>query len=120
MLLAYDALRLKNTIQVIGLCIYNVGLLVEAAVQIDQIFDAVNGLAAAPGGPEIDPNYWGRIHPFVVAVPCVIALFSVLMVGVSWMLYKEFSWSIYTQLSADLNLKRRYLTYQVSIMIRVH
>jgi len=35
--LVWDALRLKNTIQVIGLCLYNLGLLIYATVQYDQI-----------------------------------------------------------------------------------
>ena len=44
LVLVYDALRLKNTIQVIGLCLYNVGILIYAAIQLDQIKDAVNKL----------------------------------------------------------------------------
>merc|ERR1711964_722170 len=41
LLLVWDALRMKNTIQVIGLVMYNVGLLIYGAVQISQIKDAV-------------------------------------------------------------------------------
>ncbi|GAB7351712.1 hypothetical protein MBLNU459_g2301t1 [Dothideomycetes sp. NU459] len=107
--LTYDALRLKNTIQVIGLCMYNMGLLIYAAVQYDQIQDAVITL--------VNPGLWQELKPFLVAVPCLIALGTVLMSVVAWKLYDEFAWTIYKHISADLRLKRRYLTYQIYIAL---
>lgn len=113
LLLVYDALRLKNTIQVIGLCIYNVGLLIYAAVQWIQIQDAVNALLYTSGGPFIDIGVKHSIRPYLIAVPCIIGLGTVLMSVVAWKLYDEFAWTIYKHISADLRMKRRYLTFQV-------
>lgn len=110
LILVYDALRLKNTIQIIGLCIYNVGLLVYAAVQWIQIQDAVRDLRR---GDDIDPTVLSNTKPYLTAVPCVIALGTVLMSVVAWKLYDEFAWTIYKHISADLRMKRRYLTFQV-------
>lgn len=62
--LVYDALRLKNTIQIIGICICNLGLLIYAAVQMSQVHDAIDGL-----GVNIDPNTWTAVKPFLVAIP---------------------------------------------------
>lgn len=112
MILVYDALRLKNTIQVIGLCIYNLGILVYASIQIDQINDAVvvleeNGL--------IMIEFWGEIKPFLIVEPCLMAFGTILMSFVAWKLYDEFAWTIYKHISADLRLKRRYLTYQARL-----
>ncbi|KAL8774069.1 MAG: hypothetical protein Q9209_001177, partial [Squamulea sp. 1 TL-2023] len=108
LLLVYDALRLKNTIQVIGLCIYNVGLLIYAAVQMDQIDEAIDQLA-----PEhIDASVWDFERPYLIAIPCIIGLGTVLMAVIAWKLYDEFAWTIYKHISADLKMKRRYLTYQ--------
>ncbi|KAL8690580.1 MAG: hypothetical protein Q9218_004000 [Villophora microphyllina] len=56
LILVYDALRLKNTIQVIGLCLYNVGLLIYAAVQMDQIQEAVTQLSK---DSLIEPSVYG-------------------------------------------------------------
>lgn len=109
LVLVYDALRMKNTIQIIGLCIYNVGLLVEAAVQSDQIHDAVYHLQSAV----TNPRFWQETRPLIIAVPCVIALGTACMCLVTWKLYHEFAWSIYKDISADLRLKRRFLSYQV-------
>lgn len=110
LVLVYDALRLKNTIQIIGLCLYNVGLLVYAAVQWTQIQDAVDDLLRMK---DIDPSVKKTARPYLIAVPCVIALGTVLMSVVAWKLYDEFAWTIYKHISADLRMKRRYLTFQV-------
>ncbi|KAL1952745.1 hypothetical protein VTO42DRAFT_4302 [Malbranchea cinnamomea] len=115
LVLVYDALRMKNTIQIIGLCICNVGLLIYGAVQIDQIDEAIVNLA----DPKhlIDPSVWGEVKPFLIAIPCIIGLATVLMCFLAWKLYDEFAWTIYKHISADLRMKRRYLTYQIYIAL---
>ena len=112
LLLVYDALRLKNTIQIIGLCLYNVGLLIYAAVQMDQIQTAVLNLNSKH---EIDLKIWTTIKPFLIALPVLIAIGTVFMSVVAWKLYDEFAWTIYKHISADLRMKRRYLTFQVCL-----
>ena len=117
LLLVWDALRLKNTIQVIGLCLYNLGLLIYAAVQMDQINEAVNYLvytkAVGQDGSAIDSTVWPAAKPFLIAIPCVIAVGTICMSFVARKLYDEFAWTIYKHISADLRMKRRYLVYQV-------
>jgi hypothetical protein len=108
--LVWDALRLKNTIQVIGLCLYNLGLLIYAVVQYDQIDRAVQALNQKN---EIGAGFGHDVKPFLVAVPCVLALGTLAFSFVAWKLYDEFAWTIYKHISADLRLKRRFLVYQV-------
>lgn len=108
LVLVWDALRLKNTIQIIGICIYNLGLLIYAADQKNEINDAV----AALGG-NIDPTVWTAVKPFLIAIPCIIAVGTISLSFVARKLYDEFAWTIYKHISADLRMKRRYLTYQV-------
>ncbi|KAH8700575.1 hypothetical protein BGW36DRAFT_395637 [Talaromyces proteolyticus] len=112
LVLVYDALRLKNTIQIIGLCICNVGLLIYGAVQIEQIQDAVASLHHY-----LDDDLWQKAKPILIAIPCILAFTSILMVFVAWKLYDEFAWTIYKHISADLRMKRRYLTYQIYIAL---
>ncbi|KAF2091206.1 hypothetical protein K490DRAFT_34026 [Saccharata proteae CBS 121410] len=114
LILVYDALRLKNTIQVIGLCIYNVGILVYASIQPDQIDDAVKALMDKN---LIDLDFYLSIKPFLIAEPCIMAFITLLMSFEAWKLYDEFAWTIYKHISADLRLKRRYLTYQIYIAL---
>lgn len=109
--LVYDALRLKNTIQVIGLCLCNIGLLIYGAVQVQQIKEAVTSVLIANNA--ISPEVWPETEPFLIIIPCVVGMGTLLMLIIAWKLYDEFAWSIYKHISADLRMKRRYLTYQV-------
>lgn len=88
----------------------NVGLLVYGAVQVKQIREAVNTLALMD---KIDDIVWSQSEPFLIAIPCIVALGTVLITFLAWKLYDEFAWTIYKHISADLRMKRRYLTYQV-------
>lgn len=116
LVLVYDSLRLKNTIQVIGLCIYNGGMLIYASIQYDQINKAVEQLAEK-GYIKPGATVWEDIRPFLLVVPCVIAAFTAGMSFIAWKLYDEFAWTIYKHISADLRMKRRFLTFQVYITL---
>ncbi|KAH8679857.1 hypothetical protein BGZ60DRAFT_428153 [Tricladium varicosporioides] len=123
LVLVYDSLRLKNTIQVIGLCLYNVGMLIYSSIQYDQIRQAITGLKQytinARPQPYIDPSsdVWGQIQPFLLAVPIIIAAFTAFMGFVAWKLYDEFAWTIYKHISADLRMKRRFLAFQIYLSL---
>jgi hypothetical protein len=112
LVLVWDGLRLKNTIQIIGLVMYNVGLLVYGAVQMEQIEDVAKQLPA-----EIKQDIWSRTRPYLVAIPAILALGTALLAFAAWKLYDEFAWTIYKHISADLRMKRRYLTFQIYIAL---
>ncbi|KAL4928527.1 SEC61-beta family protein [Aspergillus undulatus] len=114
LVLVYDALRLKNTIQVIGLCVCNIGLLIYGAVQVQQVKEAVDILTVNDG---VSADIWGETQPFLIIIPIIVACGTLLMMIIAWKLYDEFAWSIYKHISADLRMKRRYLTYQIYIAL---
>jgi hypothetical protein len=116
LVLVYDSLRLKNTIQVIGLCAYNGGMLIYSSIQYDQINKAIEKLTALNEIQAGDP-IWTDIRPYLIASPCIIALFTVIMSYIAWQLYREFAWDIWKHISADLRMKRRYLTFQIYIAL---
>ena len=113
LVLVWDALRLKNTIQVFGLVMMNVGFVIYGAVQMQQMHQAIDTLAQNV----VDPQIWSDEKGFLIAIPCVSALGTVLLALVAMKLYDEFAWTIYKQISADLRMKRRYLTYQIYIAL---
>src|ERR1700712_3330480 len=78
LVLVYDSLRLKNTIQVIGLCMYNGGMLIYAAIQYDQIQTAIESLGER-GYVDKNAHVWPDVQPFLLAVPCIIGFFSMVM-----------------------------------------
>jgi hypothetical protein len=108
--LSYDALRRKNTIQLVGLCICNMGLLTYGFLQMQEIKDIISNLVT-------DKILSNRLQDFyhveIILVPVILGVGTVCMVFFTWKLRAEFSWSIYKNISADLQMKRRYFTYQV-------
>jgi Na+/pantothenate symporter len=115
LLLSWDALRQKNTIQIIGLCIANLALLVYTILQIDQINNSIQKLEAA-GAILPDPSngdIWETCKPFLVATPAIIGVATLAMTTCAYQLYREFAWDILKQIGADYRMKKRFLHYQV-------
>jgi hypothetical protein len=46
-----------------------------------------------------------------------LAFGTILLSVAAWKLYDEFAWTIYKHISADLRMKRRYLTFQIYIAL---
>lgn len=113
LVLVWDALRAKNTIQIIGLCIANLALMVYTAIQIEQINEAITDLgsnAITDGGPDV---LWGEIQGFLIAIPIILAVGTIAMSWCAWKLYQVFAWDILKQIGADYRMKKRFLHYQV-------
>lgn len=92
-------------------------MLLYAAIQYSQIDEAIKGLEAhTPAYLPPDTVLWNDVRSYLLAVPIIIALFSVVMSFEAWKLYDEFAWTIYKHISADLRMKRRFLTFQVGLM----
>ena len=107
--LTVDALRLKNTIQIIGLCILNLLLMIYGAAQPTQLHDALRQLSSTL----VNQDLYSVVSPPAIAVACLLGVGTLIMSFFAWKLYHEFAWTIYKAISADLQMKRRYLTFQV-------
>lgn len=125
LLLVWDALRLKNTIQIIGICIANLALLVYTAIQIEQIQEALTLLGENNGldggytnekGQVISPEQalWDEVQGFLIAIPIILAVGTIVLSYIAWKLYQVFAWDILKQIGADYRMKKRFLHYQVS------
>lgn len=93
-------------------------MLIYAAVQVDQIKTAIIGLHTT-NYIILSDQLWKDIQPFLIAAPCLLALGTVIMSFIAWKLYEEFAWTIYKHISADLRMKQRFLTFQVSLLTAV-
>jgi hypothetical protein len=115
LVLVWDALRMKNTIQIIGICVSNVAFLVYTAIQIDQIQRAIGvleGAGALKQGPGTT-DVWLATKGFLIAIPIIISVTTCVMSFIAWKLYQEFAWDILKQIGADYRMKQRFLHYQV-------
>lgn len=116
LILAWDALRMKNTIQVIGICLSNLAFLVYTSLQIDQIGSAIDIMVlknVMKAHPPTELGVWDRSRPFLIAIPAILAVTTIGMGFLAWKLYKEFAWDILKQIGADYRMKKRFLHYQV-------
>jgi hypothetical protein len=115
--MVWDALRAKNTIQIFGVCLSNLALVVYTAIQIEQIETALQMVAdrgsLRPG--RTAESVMAITKPMLVAIPCIIAMATVLMVFCAWKLYQEFAWSVLKLIGADYGMKKRLLCYQVRV-----
>lgn len=116
LILVWDALQAKNTIQVIGLCIANVALLIYTAIQIDQIHEAVSNLQNVNAFK--DNDIWTNVQPVLICVPCIFAAITIAMSFIAWKLYQEFAWDILKHIGADYRMKKRFLHYQVCLHLQ--
>ncbi|KAM7222175.1 hypothetical protein V8F06_002447 [Rhypophila decipiens] len=117
--LAWDALRLKNTIQIIGLCIANMALFIYTILQIEQIDDSIQELQSKGYLRDAFPGVEvrGAIKPFLVAIPAIIGVTTIAMSFVAYQLYHVFAWDILKQIGADYRMKKRLFWYQVYIAL---
>ena len=113
LILTWDALRLRNTIQIIGLCLCNFGLIIYGSVQPIQLQDAANKINLSERDSR---RLWSQLRPILITIPIVLFVGTLFMSFVARKLYNEFAWTIYKHISADLRMKRRYLTYQVCML----
>ncbi|KAI0006532.1 hypothetical protein F4779DRAFT_20981 [Xylariaceae sp. FL0662B] len=115
MVLSWDALRMKNTIQIIGLCIANLAFLVYSALQIDQIREAIAILTNANAFNNM--NIWSEVQGVLIAIPCIVSLVTVAISFMAWKLYQQFAWDILKHIGADYRMKKRFLHYQIYIAL---
>lgn len=119
LVVVWDALRQKNTIQVIGVCFSNLALMIYTALQIDQIREALDILQQYNGfeANVTADGLWQKMRPYLVAIPAIIALATVAMAFVTWKIYQEYAWDILKNIGADYRMKKRFLHYQVRFFV---
>lgn len=119
LVLSWDALRKKNTIQIIGLCVANMALFVYTIIQIDQIASSIAELQAKNAFTEdaMDNNFWALARPFLITIPVIIGVTTIALGYFSYQLYREFAWDILKQIGADYRMKKRFLHYQIYIAL---
>lgn len=92
----------------------NFGILIYTGIQKEQIEQAYKQLLKSNFIPV---EYWSQVEGALIALPCLVALFTMILAFIAWKLYQEFGWKIYKQIGADIRMKRRFLVYQIYIAL---
>ncbi|KAF8654126.1 hypothetical protein AX16_003657 [Volvariella volvacea WC 439] len=121
-LMAYDALRQRNVIQLGGILVFHLAMLVFAALQIHQTRTALVTLGDCPGSVDFvncggEGTLWTRVQPFLIVAPCVIAASWFAMLFWIKQLYAEFGWAIFHVVGANPRMKTMYQWYQIIICL---
>ncbi|KII88551.1 hypothetical protein PLICRDRAFT_41726 [Plicaturopsis crispa FD-325 SS-3] len=124
LLMAFDALRLRNVIQLIGILLFHAALIVFAALQVHQTHSA---LVTDPDCTGIETTkfincqgpgtLWNKVEPFLIVAPCVIAVAWVALLFWVKELYAEFGWAIFHVVGANPKMKTMYQWYQIMICL---
>lgn len=99
-LVALWALSRRNIIQLLMLVFFAFAMLIYAGVQYDQIGDG----AVAFHNAELLTQAQARA--FIIAIPCIIAAEALVLLVLTWMLYREYNVAVFQKLGPDKSLKR--------------
>ncbi|CAO1638460.1 unnamed protein product [Sympodiomycopsis kandeliae] len=125
-LVALDAFRLHNTIQIIGVLVFNLALLITAALQVSQVRAAFdNQDRYGRGVPCQDrpgrrcgavSTLYPAVKPQLIATPIIIAVAEAAIIYLTFRLWQDFGWQIYRKIGADLIKRKMMLVYQVFVV----
>jgi len=121
-LMAFDALRLRNVIQLAGILVFHAALVVFAGIQIHETKTALvrrpncDGTVdyVSCGGPG---TLYKKVEHFLIIVPCIIAAAWLVMIFFVRALYYEFGWAIFRVVGANPAMKTMYQYYQVLLCL---
>ncbi|KAF9425758.1 hypothetical protein BGZ94_007246 [Podila epigama] len=126
LVLAWDAVRAQNTIEIIGIVIFNLCCFAYSIFEISQIksslcIDPEDGSACVYDSiffpPGRSKDLLDSIRPFLIVVVVVIGVTQLLVTWLAYQLFQEFGWKIYKKIGADPNMKKMYRAYQIYLVL---
>ncbi|KAF8559562.1 hypothetical protein OG21DRAFT_1452728 [Imleria badia] len=114
--MAFDALRLRNIIQLLGIILFHGALIVFAALQVHETMVALVP-CDMPQCANDTKWLWQKVEPFLIVVPCIVAASWLFLIFWIKQLYGEFGWVIFHVVGASPKLKTMYQFYQIFICL---
>lgn len=112
-IIAMWALNRNNIAQLFMLAIFSFAMIIYAGIQYNQIVDIADSVS--------DPHMLtpGQIKGFLIAIPCIIGIESILLLLFTWRLYYEYNDDIFKKLGPDKSVKRylRHLLFFETIIL---
>ncbi|KAI9493537.1 hypothetical protein BDB00DRAFT_822359 [Zychaea mexicana] len=113
--IAWDAVRMQNTIQVIAFFLLNLCCLIYAGFQFQQIKEAMDQEIDVPE-EQVDYLQWLITRLLIVNV-VIIGVCELVYLYLGARLYQEFGWRIYKKIGADPGIRNMYRWYQILLTI---
>ncbi|KAI8371219.1 hypothetical protein EDC96DRAFT_501846 [Choanephora cucurbitarum] len=121
-LLVVDAIYQRNTIQLIALVAFEIGMSAYSIIQFHQSSTLVDeGTSSTSASISRALAYLGNAYHLSmwaeITQMCVMVISTVVFVFLAYKLYLEFGWHIYKKIGADLAMRDRYKMYQIFMML---
>ncbi|KAF9187531.1 hypothetical protein BGZ51_001246 [Haplosporangium sp. Z 767] len=117
LVLAWDAVRAQNTIEMIGIVIFNFCCFAYSIFEISQIetslMDSSSFIVPEGKATELQTS----LRPFLIVVIVVIGITQCVVTWLAYQLFQEFGWKIYKKIGADPNMKKMYRAYQIYLVL---
>ncbi|KAG9318466.1 hypothetical protein JVU11DRAFT_557 [Chiua virens] len=114
--MAYDALRMRNIIQLLGITLFHGALLVFSALQVHETKTALSSCQLSQCADDPDWLY-NKVQALLIVAPCVVAASWLFLMFWLKQLYGEFGWVIFHVVGASPKLKSMYQFYQIFICL---
>lgn len=118
LLMAFDALRLRNVIQLVGILGFHLALVVFGAIQVHETHSALVSNNPTSWIDSSGPgSLWHKVLPYLIVTPVIIAASWLSLLFWVRELYFEFGWAIFHVVGANPAMKTMYQFYQVLICL---
>ncbi|KAG0261058.1 hypothetical protein DFQ27_003159 [Actinomortierella ambigua] len=122
LVLAWDAVRAQNTIQLIAIVIFNLCCFAYSIFEISQSRSALLGDTVQESKIIFFPNnnaedLANALKPLLVVVVVVFGLTQFIITWLAYQLFQEFGWRIYKKIGADPKKKKMYRFYQIYLVL---
>lgn len=117
-ILVVDAIYQRNTIQLIALGVFELGMTAYSVIQHHQSSTLFRNdgsdisIALVSLGNAYRGSKWAEITQI-----CVMIVSTMVFIFLAYKLYLEFGWHIYKKIGADLAMRDRYKMYQIFMML---
>ncbi|KAF8927704.1 hypothetical protein BGZ47_001988 [Haplosporangium gracile] len=117
LVLAWDAVRGQNTIEMIGIVIFNLCCFAYSIFEITQTQKSLSESSRyfEPEGSALILNE--SLVPLIGANVVVSGLSQCAVTWLAYQLFQEFGWKIYKKIGADPRMKRMYRAYQIYVVL---
>ncbi|KAG1875331.1 hypothetical protein C8R48DRAFT_831186 [Suillus tomentosus] len=117
LIMALDALRSRNIIQLMGIVLFHGALIVFSALQVHETHVAIYSCPSCIADSNDLSNLWNKVERFLIVAPCIIAASWFFLMFWIKQLYDEFGWVIFHVVGANPKFKSMYQFYQIFICL---
>lgn len=119
-ILSFDALHVKNNVQIYNICICNMLLLVFNVMRHEQTAIVLTGLRESRSkGTEplvdLSVDLLKVVSPVLITSSVVVGVCCAGLFAFAYTLHGEFAWAIYRHVSGSRQTRQRFLAYKARI-----